>query len=264
MQWEQLTSADFKQAMQETGVCVVPLGVVEKHSEHLPLGTDCYIAHGIACRAAEKEPAVVYPKYFFGQINEARCFPGTITISPRLLLELLGEVLDDIARNGFTKIILYNGHGGNEHLLRFLAQCCLWEQKPYHLYMPTERLSPSGQAEWDKLAEAPYGGHADEIETTLMLGLHPELVHLERVPEQPAQPLGRLDHLPATYNAIWWYADYPNHYAGDGSKATLAKGAKLVELAVDHLAQYIAAVKADTVIPALTLEFFERVRRIAK
>ncbi len=264
MQWETLTATDFKQAMQQTGVCVVPLGVVEKHSEHLPLGTDCYIAHRLSCLAAEKEPAVVYPSFFFGQIYEARCFPGTINIRPRLLLDLLMDVLDDIGRNGFKKIVLYNGHGGNNHLLGFLAQCSLWEQKPYELYIPMSRLSPEGEKEWETLVEAPYGGHAGEYETTLMLGMFPELVKTERIPEKPAKPLGRFDPLPATYNAIWWYADYPDHYAGDASKANENKGRKLVDLSVDYLAQFIAMVKADEIIPALTQEFFERARQLTK
>ena len=264
MQWERLTATSFKQAVQDTGVCVLPLGVIEKHSEHLPLGTDCFISHRISCLAAEQEPAVVYPSFFFGQIYEASCFPGTVTIRPQLLFDLLVEVLDNIGRNGFKKIVLYNGHGGNNHLVGFLAQCSLWQQKPYELYIPMRRLTDEGQQEWDAMAEAPYGGHAGEYETALMLGLCPDLVKMERLPEQPARPRGRLKDTPDTYNGIWWYGDYPEHYAGDGSKANESKGQRLVTLSVEYLAQYIGMVKADTVIPALTEEFFERARRISE
>ena len=136
MQWEHLTSTEFAAAVRETGVCVLSLGVVEKHSEHLPLGTDFLNAHRVACLAAEKEPAVVFPPFYFGQIYEARCFPGAVTLAPTLLLELIQGVLDEIGRNGFKKVILYNGHGGNTHLIRFLAQASLWERKPYSLYIP--------------------------------------------------------------------------------------------------------------------------------
>ncbi|MFN2131272.1 MAG: creatininase family protein, partial [Anaerolineae bacterium] len=113
MQWEHLTSADFAQAVRETGVCVIAMGVVERHGEHLPLGTDFLNAHRIACLAAEREPAVVFPPFYFGQIYEARCFPGTVTIKPTLLIELIQGVFDEIGRNGFDKIVVYNGHGGN-------------------------------------------------------------------------------------------------------------------------------------------------------
>ena len=80
MQWENLTAQEFAEAVRKTGVCIIAIGVIEKHSEHLPLGTDFLNGHKIACLAAEKEDAVVFPPFYFGQINEARCFPGTLTM----------------------------------------------------------------------------------------------------------------------------------------------------------------------------------------
>lgn len=262
MQWEQMTASDFTAAVHEIEVCVIAMGVIEKHSEHLPLGTDYLAGHRIACLAADREPAVVFPPFYFGQIYEARCFPGTVTLRPTLLLEVIQGVFDEIGRNGFKKIVVFNAHGGNTHLLNFLAQCSLWEEKPYALYVPTSWLTPEGQQEWAALQEAPFGGHADEFETSMILGLYPELVKPDRIPAQPAQPLQRMKHLPPTSTGIGWYSDYPDHYAGDASAATKEKGQTLVRLLVDNLAQYIAAVKADTVAPALNREFFDRVERI--
>jgi creatinine amidohydrolase len=264
MQWEHLTSTDFEQAVRATGVCIVALGVIEKHSEHLPLGTDFMFGHRLACLAAEQEPAVVFPPFYFGQIYEARCFPGTVTLKPTLLIDLLWGVLDEIGRNGFRKIILLNAHGGNNHLLAFLGQCTLWEKKPYSLYIPTQRLSSEGEKEWQALRETDFGGHACEEETSQILGTFPKLVKLDRVPEQPARPLGRLKHLPSNYSGIWWYGDYPDHYAGDARAASEEKGQVLVRLMADYLAQYIAAVKADQAVPALEDEFFHRVKNVGK
>jgi len=262
MQWEQLTASDFADAVRETGVCVIAMGVLEKHSEHMPLGTDYLIGHALACRAAEQEPAVVFPPFYFGQIYEARCFPGTVTIKPSLLLELVQGVFDEIGRNGFKKIIVYNAHGGNDHLLKFLAQCSLWEEKPYHLYMPLHFLSPEGEKEWQAMRDTSFGGHACEEETSYVLGTHPHLVKMERVPADPAPPLGRMGDFPPTFTAIGWYSDFPEHYTGDAHSATEEKGQTLVRLASDYLAQYIAAVKADEVVPALNAEFFRRVERV--
>ena len=258
MQWEQLTATDFANAVKATGVCILSLGVLEKHSEHLPLGTDYLVGHRVACLAAEREPAVVFPPFYFGQIYEARCFPGTFTVAPGLLLELIQSVLDEIGRNGFKKIILFNAHGGNTHFLRFLAQSQLWEQKPYTLYMPTRGMSEEAEEQWVAMRSTDYGGHACEEETSLVLGIHPELVKMDRVPEQPARPLGRMGSLPPTYTGAWWYADYPDHYAGDARSATREKGHFLVNAMADCLAEYIAAVKADTVVPALEEDFFKR------
>jgi creatinine amidohydrolase len=262
MQWEELTAPEFEAAVRDTGVCVIAMGVLERHSEHLPLGTDALVGHAVACRAAEKEPAVVFPLFYFGQIYEARCFPGTVTLKPTLLLELIQGVFDEIGRNGFSKIVVYNAHGGNDYLLRFLSQASLWEEKPYQLYLPLERIAPGDREAWQALRETDFGGHACEVETSLVLATYPELVHMDAVPEEPGAPLDRLGHLPPSHSGIWWYADYPEHYAGDARYASREKGQEMVRLMADYLAGYIAAVKADPVIPALNEEFFRRVGRV--
>jgi creatinine amidohydrolase len=98
----------------------------------------------------------------------------------------------------------------------------------------------------------------------MLLGTHPHLAKMERVPEDPAKPLNRMKDLPPTFTGIWWYSDYPDHYAGDARFATEEKGRALVRLASDCLAKYIAAVKADEVVPALNAEFFRRTGQVGK
>ncbi len=261
MQWENLTSPDFARAVHETGVCIVAFGVLERHSEHLPLGTDFLNGHKLACLAAEKEPAVVFPPFYFGQIYEARCFPGAVTLKPTLLIELITSVFDEIGRNGFKKIILANAHGGNGHLLPFLAQCSLWQQKPYSLYLFQGGATEEEIEAWENTIETPLHGHACECETSISLANHPNLVHMDRVPAEGAgNPRRRLVELGQDYtgSGVWWYADYPEHYAGDARAASIEKGFKLRELEVNQLSRFIKAVKADTVVPGLEKEFFER------
>jgi creatinine amidohydrolase len=262
MQWEHLTSDEFVSAVNETGVCLIAMGVVERHGTHLPLGTDYLSGHAIACLAAEKEPAVVFPPFYFGQIYEARCFPGTITVKPTLLLELVQAVLDEIGRNGFKKVIVFNAHGGNDYFLPFLAQCALWEQKPYSVYLYTGELSPERQKEWQSILETPEHGHACECESSVLMASYPDLVDIRKVSPEPGAALHRLDHLEANFSAIWWYADYPKHYAGDARTASVEKGLKLRQMRVDALAEYIQAVKSDQVVPALEAEFFEREKKL--
>lgn len=257
MRWEHLTATDFARAVRETGVCLIAMGVIEKHGEHLPLGTDYMNGHKLCCLAAEREPAVVFPPFYFGQIYEARCFPGTITLKPTLLIELIQAVFDEIGRNGFNKIIVVNAHGGNNHLLGFLGQCTLWEHKPYSLYIPPHHIMPDKEDEWEAILETTYHGHACECETSISLANHPELVKMERVPAEPAMPLGRLSKMP-NRSGIWWYADHPDHYAGDARPASREKGLRLRELEVEYLAHYIAQVKADQVVPTLESEFFRQ------
>src|SRR6202521_1854185 len=121
--WEELTAADFRGAIEKSkGTCLLPFGILEKHGAHLPLGTDLLDVRPSALLAAEQEYAVVFPEYYFGQIFEARHEPGTVAYSTHLQLELLQETTDEMARNGCKKVIIVNGHGGNESLLPFFAQ----------------------------------------------------------------------------------------------------------------------------------------------
>jgi creatinine amidohydrolase len=262
MQWELMTSPQLGRAARELGVCVLSLGVLERHSDHLPLGTDYINAHRIAVLAAEREPAVAFPPFYFGQIYEARCFPGAVTLRPTLLFELLQGVLDEIGRNGFKKIVLSNGHGGNNYLNGFLVQAALWESKPYTLYLHQGQRTPEAARRRAEILAPEIGGHAGASETSTTLYNAPEGVHLEDRPDEASGRLGRLDHLPGAYTAVSWYANYPEHYAGDARRGSAEIGRQLVELDVEALAAFIAAVKADQVAPALQAEFFARERTL--
>lgn len=262
MQWENLTAPDFEAAVRDTGLCILPMGVMERHSDHLPLGTDFLNVHKICCLAAEKESAVVFAPFYFGQIFEARCFPGTVTLKPTLLIEVIQGVLDEIGRNGFKKILIVNGHGGNTHLISLLAQFSLWEEKPYTLYVNVGKVSGERQKQWSSICETSLHGHACECETSISLANHPELVKMEDVPDQPGTPLKRMTGLP--FAGISWYADYPDHYCGDARTASAEKGLKLRQLQIDQLAETIAAIKTDNTAPALDKEFFERVGALKK
>ena len=83
--------------------------------------------------------------------------------------------------------------------------------------------------------------------------------------EQTINPasLGRLGHLPPTFSATWWYANYPDHYAGDARTASKEKGVVLRDLLVDSLAEYIAVVKKDKVVPKLQKEYFDKLDKLS-
>ena len=92
MRWEELTIADFEEAVERCeSVCVLPIGVIEAHGPHLPLGTDAIIAHRLACAAAETEPAIVFPFYPWGLNVEAKVWPGGVVLRTELLLDLLAN-----------------------------------------------------------------------------------------------------------------------------------------------------------------------------
>src|SRR5205085_10034625 len=136
VRWEELTAGDFVKAIQRSqGTCVLPFGIIEKHGPHLPLGSDLIQARHASVKGAAQEYAIVFPEYYFGQIFEARHQPGTIAYSARLQLEMLQETTDEMARNGCKKIIIVNGHGGNNNLLPYFAQAQLERSHDYVVYV---------------------------------------------------------------------------------------------------------------------------------
>jgi creatinine amidohydrolase len=253
--WEELTAGDFKEAIVKAqGTCLLPFGILEKHGPHLPLGTDLLNVRYVAEHAAQQEYAIIFPQYFAGQIFEARHEPGTIAYSPDLQLRLLQETTDEMARNGCKKVIIVNGHGGNESLLPYFAQTQLYKPHDYVVYVqwghePTKKVGGEKTGpDW----------HAGESETSNTLVTHPDLVHLDRAKEESGADQKRVKLPENVYTGIWWYARFPNHYSGDGSTATKEQGEADVQSWVNAVVRAIKAVKADDESLKLQNEFFEK------
>ncbi len=225
VKWEELTSPDFINAVEKSAkTCIIPLGILEKHGPHLPLGTDLISVRETAIRAAEKEFTIIFPPFYFGQIYEARQQPGTVAYSPQTVLAVLQETCDELHRNGIEKIILVNGHGGNNSLLPYFCQTQLEKKKDYAVYLFRPEETEAYQDQLDNMRQTDWDGHAGETETSLMLAVRPDLVQLDKANEQSGKDQERLNSLAYAYTAIWWYAQYPNHYAGDGSYGNLEMG----------------------------------------
>ena len=258
VQWESLTSGDFVKAIEQShGTCILPFGILEKHGQQLPLGTDLLNVRYVSLAAALKEFAVVFPQYYFGQIFEARHEPGTIAYGAKLQLELLQATTDEMARNGCKKIIVANGHGGNEHLLPFFAQSQLESAHDYVVYVfGLPELDKPGRPE----VKSPHDMHAGEAETSHTMISAPDTVHLDRANAESGADQHRLNLPDSLYTGIWWYARFPNHYAGDASHANKELGQFDMNTWTDELVTAIRAVKADNESLKLQNEFFEKAK----
>lgn len=255
--WEELTAADFRSAIaQSQGTCLLPFGILEKHGAHLPLGTDLLNVRYVALQAAQQEYSVVFPEYYFGQIFEARHEPGTIAYSTHLQLELLQETTDEMARNGCKKILIVNGHGGNENLLPYFAQTQLDKPHDYVVYVLPIVDAPAEGPPARKTTGIDW--HAGEIETSKVLIVRPDLVHMDRAATESGADMGRLKLPENVYTAIWWYARFPNHYSGEGAAATRERGELEIKTWQDSVVQAIRAVKADQESLKLQNEYFEK------
>ncbi|MFC1636183.1 creatininase family protein [Planctomycetota bacterium] len=258
VKWGELTAPDFIKAVKKSGaVCLIPIGVFEKHGPHLPLGTDLIDVREIALRAAKKEYALVFPEYYFSQILEAKHQPGTIAFSPKLIWNILQETCDELSRNGIKKIILVNGHGGNNSFLPFFCLTQLEKQRDYCVVLFQPETNPTVAKKVEKLRETKTGGHAGETETSMMQVSRPDLVHMDRAKEQSGKDLARLKHIPTKYTGIFWYAQYPNHYAGDGSYAKPEIGELLINSQAEQLAELIKVLKTDDTILNLQNRFYK-------
>ena len=141
MRWEFLREEEFPSAIEKAGgLCVIPIGCLEMHGEHLPVGTDSLKAHALAVLAAEKTGAVVFPTaMWLGDVMGVHKLEkpwekkraGYISLSPELLMQILKELCDEIGRNGFRKILLLSSHGGNDPWLSFFDRAVRYTQKDY-------------------------------------------------------------------------------------------------------------------------------------
>lgn len=255
--WEELSAAEFRDGIARAqGVCLLPFGILEKHGPHLPLGNDLLNVRYAALNAAQQEYAIVFPEYYFGQIFEAKHEPGTVAYSSRLQLDLLQETTDEMARNGCKKVIIVNGHGGNNSLLPYFAQTQL--DKPHEYVVYVLGLMRTGPGEPKHKTNSATDLHAGESETSMSMMARPDLVHLDRAPQESGADQARLKLPEGLYTGIWWYARFPNHYAGEGASATRELGEFEAKTWINSIAQTIRAVKTDQESMRLQNEFYER------
>jgi creatinine amidohydrolase len=197
--WEELTAEDFIKAVQQAqGTCILPFGIVEKHGPSGPLGTDLINVRSTVAKAVEKEYAIVFPAYYFGQIFEAQHQPGTIAYSSKLQMELLQETASEMARNGCSKIVIVNGHGGNNGLLQYFITTELESPRDYvvYSYQGVGGGNPPDLPEAAKASRPGVDGHAGEVEVATVMAAEPGLGHPDRAGRESGQNLRRVD-LPA-------------------------------------------------------------------
>lgn len=180
--WQELSTGELDDVDVESTIAVLPVAAIEQHGPHLPLATDALINAGIVRKMLPQVPdqvaVLVLPPLDYGSSAEHLDFPGTLSIEPELLLNVWLAIGDDVARTGIRKLVILNSHGGQKSLVDLAA---LNLRRAHD--MLAVRCSyfsfgaPDGvfrEEEWMA------GLHGGEIETSLMLHLHPELVRMDR------------------------------------------------------------------------------------
>jgi len=254
MIWEYLRSEEFPAAVEAcNGVCAIPIGCMEAHSVHMPLGCDTIKAKEFTIRAAEQEPVCVFPAMYFGEKSGAGEYPGTIIFPVTLIWEILKHSCMEIARNGFRKIILVDSHGGNKAMLSAFTRNIL-QMKPdfqvYHFYqkMATPDLILAEREKYpyltaedlqimqDYVDAGKKDGHGGFVETGCIYDICPQYVALDRMDAYSGVSTKRFAEFEkyGIYTPFGWMGNYPNSYSADmhyGLNARIAKAiaAKTVE-----------------------------------
>lgn len=255
--WQQLTSDDLARLDPETAITLLPVAAVEQHGPHLPLGTDAFIGQGIIKAlprdAAESPQVLLLPPLAVGDSLEHQAFPGTLSLGAETLIAVWLDIGRSVARAGVRKLVLFNSHGGQSRLLDIVALRLRAE-----LGMLVVRCSyfafgmPPGLFAEDELA---HGFHGGEVETSLMLHLHPSLVrheslrNFEGLPQRMAERNEMLG-VEAPVGIGWMSQDlHPAGVCGNAAGADAVRGARLVAHLAGKLATLIeelAATSLDT------------------
>ena len=257
--WAELSTRDFAEArtwgLAAQTVAVLPVAAVEQHGPHLPLSVDATLLQGVLDAALPLLPAdlpvLLLPPMSLGLSIEHRSYAGTLTLSPATLLALWTEVGECVARTGIKKLLIFNGHGGNvgamDIVARELRQRCgllVYGSSWFSLPLP-DAVNAQFSAH-----EHRFGIHGGEIETSMMLHLAPETVHMEHARDWRSTSQDRAERFGLLGNGKsakmgWAMEDYQSAGAvGNAAAASADKGQAVVQAAGQALAQLLAELHA--------------------
>lgn len=172
---EELSWASTAEYLRTESIVIVPVGSIEQHGPHLPLGTDTINVTFLACRAAEQTQVLVAPTIKTGVSFNHIDFPGTLSLQPETLVALVVDVVTSLIHHGFDKVIVLNGHGGNNAALETATIKLRLKFTDQIIGLLHSWLLIKDSP---KLLQSPIRYHADEGETSRMLISAPELVDM--------------------------------------------------------------------------------------
>ncbi len=257
-EWQHLTSHDLSDLDVEATVALLPVAAVEQHGPHLPLGTDALIAQGIIQSlppdSGERPRVLVLPPLAVGHSLEHQEFPGTLSVEAENLVATWMSIGRSVARTGVRKLVIFNSHGGQTRFLDIVALRLRAERRMlvvrcnyFAFGTPTDLFAE------DELA---YGFHGGEVETSLMLALHPSLVRREHLRDFEGLPkqMARRNEVLGVESPVgigWMSQDLnPDGVCGNAARADAERGAKLVNYLAGKLATLIKEL-ADTSLDTL-------------
>jgi creatinine amidohydrolase len=226
MMYSSLSWEELQEARKRNPVVILPVGAVEAHGRHLPLDVDSLIPYELAKEAGDKTNSLVLPVFPYGHCFSLREYPGTISISPETLTKSIYEICSELLRNGFSKILVLNGHGGNFSPIKYAL----------------EKLDAEGEdfqacvVEWwtvPELSEITKDlGHADENEASMYIHYAPTDLVKRAKQETRNSYFGAL--IPQPKDVFG-----PSGYRGKVEGISREKGKKMAEIVVEKLVKLV-------------------------
>jgi creatinine amidohydrolase len=239
---DELSTLEAAQATKDGTVVIFPVGSVEEHGEHLPLCTDSVQPEYVALEVAKKTGCLVAPPFRYGVCNSTRNFAGTLTIQFDTLYKVARDILSELIRNGFSRIIVLSGHAGSSHMvaLRLAAQ---------EVVKINDRESCSDNVRVMVLSDFDFAeelasvyatledGHAGTLETARMMDIRPELIKAEGKADVWRMPRFEVLAHPELC--------FPSGVNGDPTTASAEKGKKINEYIVEQVVKLVDDLKPE-------------------
>jgi len=252
--YHELSWPEIVEHSKKCDIIILPVGSIEMHGPHCPVCVDSLNVQKMAERVAERTGVLIAPPIWYGaHMYMQYGFPGTIPIRSDVLKQFVKDVVTGLVKNGFKKIIIFNGHGQQWVYVGALHELAL-ETKAFIAVVTWWELI---RKTIDETCETPMV-HAGEVETSLALELYPDLVDMSKAGKESAPTI--VDHkwfgnptrtLPEeggiphhNLTASYFQVDvYKLGILGDATKATKEKGKKMVDTVVDKLSEFIEELK---------------------
>lgn len=224
-----MSSAAFADAVKKDPIVFLPVGAVEAHGPHLPLGTDTFQPEYVVNEVCARVGGIIAPTINYGQHSSTRNLPGTIDISFDTLRSLVMDILDALQRNGVAKVVIVSGHLGSVHRAAIKLAC----ERAARRGMKVMFLSDYELAYQKKqdVCEGLPDGHGGIVETSRMMDIRPDLVSEQRT-------VGEFVDMRFMVRADA-EACLPDGFGGDARKATREKGRFVNQFVIDSLTDLV-------------------------
>ena len=227
---KELSKNQFTQAMKENPVVILPIGSMEEHGSHLPLGTDTFEIDFVIQRLTKKLKVLVLPTLNYGNCGSTYNFPGTISISFEALRSIIYDILSESVRHGAKKILVISGHAGTNHMLAMRIAAT-------HVVSKNPEVKVMVMSDYDLVPDYKGGnipawdGHAGKAETSRMLNIRPDISKKGTTATRPKTKKYMVVPNPESM--------FPTGIAGDPRKATPELGKKIDDFVLRSLTKLL-------------------------